>query len=177
MKALPVWVIVMAMTLGLAGVVDTWGQALSPAGNKNLSFEDEAHFKEATRAVLCPCSTCPPTLLDDCLCGTAREVRDALAAKFVAGTEPGQLVTEFVAQYGEQYLAAPPKEGFNMVIWIFPALAFVGLSIVFWYALQRLVRTREATAPQTTQSASTARVDKYHAEIQRAVSERSSDSR
>ena len=143
----------------------------TPTQPGNLSLADDARLKQATRLVLCPCG-CAPTLLDECICGTARQLKDEMEAKYLAGMTPEQLVAEFTDEYGEQFLGAPPKEGFNMLIWLFPALAFVGLSIVFWYVLQRLTRRAETVPGQPKQDTAGDDVDRYKEEIERAVAER-----
>jgi len=137
----------------------------------NLTLEQEATLKEATREILCYCGGCPPTLVDDCLCGTARALKDEMKERIVAGVAPSTLVAEYIAQYGEQYLAAPPKEGFNWSIWIFPAVAFVVLGILFWNAIQRLTRRPAEVARPTVDSET---VDRYREEIERQVGKRSS---
>ncbi len=144
--------------------------------NGNLSLTDEARLKQATRLILCPCG-CAPTLVDECICGTARRLKDEMKAKYLAGTTPQELVAEFTDEYGEQYLGAPPKEGFNMVIWLFPALAFVGLSIVFWYVLQRLTRRAETVPSEPQQDDADQEVDRYKEEIERAVADRAGPSK
>jgi cytochrome c-type biogenesis protein CcmH/NrfF len=141
-----------------------------------LSRDDEARIKKATRAVLCYCG-CSPTLVDECICGTARQIKDDMKAKLLGGSSPEQLVERYITQYGEQYLAAPPKEGFNLVIWFFPAIAFVGLSLVFWYVLQRLTKRREDHDESKTAEHADGSLDRYAEEIDRAVTERSTTSR
>ena len=155
---------------------ECWTQT-SPAeeARATLSREDEARLKKATRAVLCYCG-CSPTLVDECICGTARQIKDDMKAKLLGGSSPEQLVDRYIAQNGERYLAAPPKEGFNLVIWVFPAIGFIGLSLVFWYVLQRLTKRREDDDQNTTEHGDES-LDRYAEEIDRAVTERSTTSR
>lgn len=157
------------VVLLLATATVTFGEEkvfLSPKGI-NLTAEQEAQLKRVTRKVLCACKTCPPTLLDDCLCGTARELKDQLKTRLLEGASPETLLAEYVAENGPEYLAAPPREGFNWAIWIFPAVAFVGLGVVFWYSLQRLTRREEPSSPRVL-----ADVERYRDEIERHVKER-----
>lgn len=158
-----------SVMLLLATATITFGEEKSYLSPKtiNLTSEQEAHLKRVTRQVLCACKTCPPTLLDDCLCGTARELKDKLKMRLLEGASPETLLAEYVAENGSEYLAAPPKEGFNWVIWIFPSVAFVMLGAVFWYSLQRLTRREKPSPPQVS-----ADVERYRNEIERQVKER-----
>ena len=132
-----------------------------------LTADQRVELKQATRTILCYCG-CPPTLVDECICGTAREIKDGMAVQLLAGTPPEQLAEEYVSRRGTQYLAAPPKEGFNLVIWIFPAFAFAGLSAVFWVLLRRLVHRRDQAAQQVASSELT----EYQQQIERELTER-----
>ena len=187
----PYWPLVVCLLVGTAvnigalaqqdssaTATDVEGHYAAPASKSvNLSLADEARFKQATRRVLCCCSSCPPTLLDECICATAREAKDVMRAKFLAGMTPEELVDDYIAQYGERFLAAPPKEGFNMVIWVFPAVAFVGLSLAFWYGIQRLTRRPDRAATEPKQEKAAADLERYGDEIERAVAERAKPSR
>ncbi len=46
--------------------------------------------------------------------------------KLAQGQLAEQIIQSFVAQYGEQVLSAPTKEGFNLVAWVLP---FAGLLV------------------------------------------------
>lgn len=139
----------------------------SKHAHMQLTADQRAELKKATRTVLCYCG-CPPTLVDECICGTARDIKDDMALQLVAGTTPEEIAAAYVAEFGTQYMAAPPKEGFNLVIWIFPAFAFAGLSALFWALISRLVRLREPA----TQPAASSELTEYQQQIERELSER-----
>ncbi|MBT5709635.1 hypothetical protein HOI71_01230 [Candidatus Poribacteria bacterium] len=139
----------------------------SKHAHMQLSNDQRLDLKKATRQVLCYCG-CPPTLVDECICGTARQIKDGMALQLLDGVPPEQMAEEYVARRGTEYLAAPPKEGFDLVIWIFPAFAFAGLSALFWVLISRLVHRREkAPQPATTQE-----LTEYQQQIERELSER-----
>ena len=139
----------------------------SKHAHMQLTTDQRAELKKATRTVLCYCG-CPPTLVDECICGTARDIKDQMAVELLASTPPEEIAEAYVAQYGTQYLAAPPKEGFDLLIWIFPAIAFAGLSALFWVLVSRLVHRREH-APQPAPSQE---LTEYQQQIERELSER-----
>ncbi|MBT3265621.1 hypothetical protein HN371_00635 [Candidatus Poribacteria bacterium] len=111
-----------------------------------LTTELRAHLKQATRQVLCACGGCPPVLLDDCICATARDLKDELATQMLAGRSVDAMVAAYVAEYGSEHRAAPTKEGFNLLIWIFPAIATLGLGALFWARATLLARPRDERA-------------------------------
>lgn len=137
---------------------------------RNLTLAEEAKLKEATRKILCACPDCPPTLLDDCICPTARQFKDGLKEGLLAGVAPDVLARQYIAEHGEKYLAAPPNAGFNRLIWVFPALAFVGLSLLFWFGIQRLTRKRTETVPVAAAPAQG--IGRYEAEIEKELNRR-----
>jgi len=155
-----------------ATTVEPKEKPYSSSAALNLTREQEAQLKRVTRKVLCACKTCPPTLLDDCLCGTARELKDRLKARLLEGASPEVMLSEYLAENGSEYLAAPPKEGFNWVLWVFPSVAFVGLGAVFWVVLQRFTRRSVVVAAKATPHLPSASVERYREEIERQVSER-----
>ncbi len=63
-------------------------------------------------------------------------VRDTMTTlieqKLAQGQSEEQIIQFFVAQYGEQVLASPPKRGFNLTAWITPfAAILVGGGIIY----------------------------------------------
>ncbi len=67
-------------------------------------------------------------------CGTPLDVSNAPAAlrmkaridlRISQGATKQQILDEFVADFGRQVLATPPKRGFDLVAWLLPSLAVV----------------------------------------------------
>jgi cytochrome c-type biogenesis protein CcmH len=67
-------------------------------------------------------------------CGTPLDVSNAPAAERMKarievrigeGATKQQIIDEFVADFGRQVLATPPKRGFDLVAWLLPAVAVV----------------------------------------------------
>ncbi len=72
----------------------------------------------------------------------------AMAQKEIKeGKEETTILQDFVLRYGVQVLASPPARGFNLTVWILPALALVtGLAAVI--AIVRRWRKPSAEARQ-----------------------------
>lgn len=63
------------------------------------------------------------------------------------GKNAQQIVDEFVAQYGEAALMAPPKQGFNLAGYFVPSIAILVAAVFLVRALRRWTRQAEAAAP------------------------------
>jgi cytochrome c-type biogenesis protein CcmH len=70
------------------------------------------------------CVTCG-TPLDVSNAPVAQQMKAQIALRISQGASKQQILDEFVADFGRQVLATPPKEGFDLVAWLLPALAVV----------------------------------------------------
>lgn len=90
-----------------------------------------------TSKLICDCG-CNNLTIKDCTCGKADRVRAEVQARLDSGQTPAQIVSAYVDEYGEQILAAPTAQGFNLVGWIAPfaalflAAAFLVLVLRRW---------------------------------------------
>ena len=70
-------------------------------------------------------------LLNSHVCDTQEAMVTLIEQKLAQGQSEEEIIQFFVAQYGEQVLASPPKKGFNLTAWILPfAVIIVGVSII-----------------------------------------------
>jgi cytochrome c-type biogenesis protein CcmH/NrfF len=58
-----------------------------------------------------------------------------------------QIIDEFVKQYGEVALMAPPKEGFNLAGYLLPGVAIIVAGFFLVRTLRRWTREAETAAP------------------------------
>ncbi len=106
---------------------------------------------DISKQLICQCG-CTAVLSncthDECM------VRDTMATlieqKLAQGQSEEQIIQFFVAQYGEQVLASPPKRGFNLVAWVLPFAAILGGGGVIYIVLKKWVRrgTPSQTYPE-----------------------------
>ena len=71
----------------------------------------------------------------------ANEMRALIREQLQQGNTPAQVLDYFAQRYGEWILLAPPKRGFNLIIWVLPfALLPIGAAVVYLGA-RRWVRS------------------------------------
>jgi cytochrome c-type biogenesis protein CcmH len=104
--------------------------ALAVAGTAAGS-EEQPTLAEVEREVICPACH---TTLELSNSPIADRMRLFISARIAAGDTKSEIKSKLVDQFGEAVLAAPPKSGFNLLVWLLPlagvALAAVALAVV-----------------------------------------------
>lgn len=115
------------------------------------------------------CPVCPNTPLDVCETKACEDWRAQIRDLLAAGKDEQAIIDYFVAQYGVQVLAAPPRRGFTALVW---ALPFAGLLAGGWILAQvfRYRRTRpEQPVTMTAQGQPPPIPPKYLARLEEDV--------
>jgi cytochrome c-type biogenesis protein CcmH len=99
--------------------------------------------------VMCPVCN---TTLDQSSSPAARQIKNFIAERIQAGDSEEQIKDQLVAVYGKQILAAPPKEGFDLLAWVLPFVGLVGGALVLGFVAWRWSRGREPRPPATALS-------------------------
>jgi cytochrome c-type biogenesis protein CcmH len=85
-------------------------------------------------------------------CPSSGPMLKELDAHVAKGESDDLIVQDFVQEYGEKVLSAPPTKGFNSIAWYIPGVAFaIGLCIVV--TLIRLWRQRDVARLATVANA------------------------
>jgi cytochrome c-type biogenesis protein CcmH len=74
---------------------------------------------ELEKRYICP--TCQTTL-ELSNAPVAERMRAFIRERIAAGDSRSEIDEALVADFGEEVLAAPPKEGFNLLAWVLPLL-------------------------------------------------------
>jgi cytochrome c-type biogenesis protein CcmH len=69
-------------------------------------------------------------------------MRVFIRSRIAAGDSKSEIKDKLVAQFGESVLAAPPKRGFNLLVWLAPMAALVGGCLVLAWHGHRESRKR-----------------------------------
>jgi cytochrome c-type biogenesis protein CcmH len=117
--------------------------ALAAAGAATAS-EEHPTLSELERELICP--TCHESLA---LSNSpiADRMRAFIRARIAAGDTKSEIKDQLVDQFGESVLAAPPKEGFNLLAWLLPLVGLAAGAVVLAVLARRWSRARGGEPP------------------------------
>jgi cytochrome c-type biogenesis protein CcmH len=115
------------------------------------------------------CVVCQSMSVADSPSETAHQMREIIRERLAAGDNPEQVKAYFVDKYGLWILLAPPRQGFNLLVWIVP-FAGLGIGLVLVAVLvRRWSRQARASGPPAGPVDSA-----MHERLKREMSERES---
>jgi cytochrome c-type biogenesis protein CcmH/NrfF len=121
---------------------------------------------ELEKRYICP--TCQ-TSLELSNAPVAERMRAFIRERIAAGDSRSEIDDALVADFGEEVLAAPPKEGFNLLAWVLPLLGGALAIGALAFALVRWSRTRPE--PELPEPASANGGPPLDPELERKVDE------
>ncbi len=114
----------------------------------------------------CGCSMTVATCIQSMTCDVAQGMVADIQTQIDAGKSKGEILDDFVSQYGESILATPRKSGFTLTAWLTPfAALIVGAAVVSW-AVWAWTR-RRALKPQEPMIADKEQLDAYEEQVER----------
>ncbi len=119
--------------------------------------------------LVCYCG-CSGQTVAACTCGTADQIRDRIRSQLDSGLTPTQVVDAWVAERGEQILAVPTREGFNLVGWVMPFVVTLAALLVLTLLLWRRQRRPEVPVPASP-AAAAPEESRYLEQVERGVRE------
>jgi cytochrome c-type biogenesis protein CcmH len=127
------------MVLGLVGLVMA---GFTPWALGAAASDLEARVREVASQLRCP--VCQGLSVADSPSELANEMRTLVREQLQQGKTSAEVLDYFAQRYGEWILLAPPKRGFNLVIWVLPfVLLPIGAAAVYLGA-RRWVRSPPA---------------------------------
>jgi cytochrome c-type biogenesis protein CcmH len=112
--------------------------ALCGAGSAWAS-EERPTLAEVEAELYCPTCDGPLPLSD---APVADRIRSFIRARIDAGDTKSEIKEKLVESFGESVLAAPPKEGFNLLAWALPLGGGLVAVVVLAFAVRRWSRSR-----------------------------------
>ncbi len=124
--------------------------------------------QEVEEALTCQCG-CGLTVhsCNHLQCGFAIPAKQEVAQQLSEGKKRDEILSSFVARYGEKVLSAPTTSGFNLAAWITPFLAVLIGAVLVGIVSFRWARNRPQTAPDT--SPLSAEANQYQARLKKEL--------
>lgn len=126
------------------------------------------------------CPVCENIPLDACGTAACEQWRGIIREKLAEGWSEDQIKDYFVAQYGDRVLAEPPRQGFNWLVYLVPALVLIGgvvlLGLGFQKWRQAAVESKPAV-PSRKPKESPEPSDDYIRKVEEELKERSRSSK
>ena len=110
---------------------------VTPAVAQEPVTDDEVN--DVAKDLYCP--VCESTPLDVCPTQACADWRELIRTQLSEGQSKEEIHDYFARQYGDGVLAAPPRQGFNLVLWLFPVVAV----LVGGFFFSRFLRNLRAT--------------------------------
>ena len=101
-------------------------------------------LSELEKRYICP--TCHTTL-ELSNAPIADRMRAIIRERIAAGDSVGEIDEVLIDNFGEEVLASPPKEGFNLLAWVLPLAAVAIAVAAVAVALRRWSRSRPEPEP------------------------------
>jgi cytochrome c-type biogenesis protein CcmH len=125
----------------MAGVF-LFGPRALPAPDAVAAPSLEDQVNSIARELMCP--VCAGQTVAESNSTLAVQMRQEIRARLLRGETREQILAYFVGQFGESVLAAPPRRGGYLVLWLAPVLAFaLGVYLMIRY-LRGATRPRPA---------------------------------
>ena len=157
-------VLAAGLALGLLAAQPAVARSAAPAPAKGTVSEETVHDVAAQLR----CVVCQSLSVADSPSEIAHEMKDIIRERLAAGETPEQVRAYFVEKYGTWILLAPPRQGFNLLVWVVP-FAGIGLGLVVIFVVLRRWSRRPAAAaaPPAVDPAMRARIRREMAEDER----------
>ena len=108
------------------------------------------------------CPVCDGQTIDQSHAQISQDMKVIVREKIAAGESNQEIRDYFVARYGEVILASPEASGFNLLVWVMPAVIAGGGALAVIWVLKNM-RRRSVAAEAANQGATLAdrQLEKY----------------
>jgi cytochrome c-type biogenesis protein CcmH len=94
--------------------------------------------REVESELVCP--VCTPQTLDQSNAPIALRMKRFIAVRIAAGDTKSEIKDKLVAQFGRRVLAAPEREGFDLLAWVLPFAGVAAAATALAVGLRRWTR-------------------------------------
>ena len=100
----------------------------------------ERRAQELNKSIMCP--PCPGESIDQSQHAVAADMRAIVMEKLEEGWTEVQIQAYFVEAYGPRILLEPPREGFNILVWLVPPVGLAFAAVVLYLGLRMMLRSK-----------------------------------
>jgi cytochrome c-type biogenesis protein CcmH len=122
--------------------------ATACVSENDLTAEQRAFQLE--RQLMCP--ICDGQTIDQSHSQLAQDMKMSVRQQIADGKTNQEIRDYFVTRYGEVVLAAPEASGFNLLVWVIPAVIAGGGALAVFWVLKNMRKTARATVTESPQS-------------------------
>ena len=105
----------------------------------DLTADQRVH--QLSQQLMCP--VCDGQTLDQSQAQLSEDMKAVIRTKVEEGDTNAEIRSYFVERYGEIVLASPDVGGFNLVVWVMPAVIFLGGALLVGNAYLNMKRRRD----------------------------------
>ncbi len=138
--------------------------AISPVAGAQAP-QPQTNLADVADEVMCTVCGVPLELAPEA--PQAQAERDFIRRLINQGKTKDEVKDALVAEYGENVLAVPGTEGFDLAAWLVPAAAFLTAVVVIALALRRWRRNRDSSPPEAPSEPDRASSDRLDADLAR----------
>ena len=113
-----------------------------------LVDEDPLQAKVRDIARTLRCAVCQSESLWESNSTLAKQMRQIIRERLIAGESPEEIKAYFLSRYGDYILLEPRKRGLNWVIWAGPFVLLGGGAIFLFFVVSRWVRQSARKEPE-----------------------------
>lgn len=111
------------------------------------------------------CPVCPGETIDQSQVEIAAQMRAIVREKLAQGESEASILKFFEERYGPSVLAEPPKQGFNVTVWIVPIVVFLLAAGVLSLVVREMRKGKLETAPPQEQTPQEKELERYLSEV------------
>lgn len=112
------------------------------------------------RELMCP--VCDGQTIDQSHAQISQDMKAIVREKIAAGESNREIKDYFVARYGQAVLASPEASGFNLLVWIMPAVIAGGGGLAVFWVLKNMRRTAiQAASDRRAETLADRQLEKY----------------
>ncbi|MBI2854770.1 MAG: cytochrome c-type biogenesis protein CcmH [Chloroflexi bacterium] len=139
--------------------------AASCAARPAPNLEEQA--RDIERSLICP--ICPTDTLDVADNQLSRDMKAVIRKKLAQGESKEQIIQYFVDRYGEGILTAPPRRGFNLLLYALPFAAVGAGAYLTWRLVHRASARRLNATPAQQSGEDAAKLAQYQDRVRKEL--------